>query len=311
VSGRAIGETPASGQGRTAARVVVWLATIILFLAGGLSILKLIEFGLDLNLDFEEVIRRIVEDYDALLALVLTPIVNAVLALLREWFDIDLHVHPHWKHVFVLLGIYFFRDSRMFRKLGYYDVAAVSLVWGALVAFATSVIVGLIPLERGDMWSNFLIGAMPVAGFFVYILGPTFASALWRREDSARYLGGHAEPFWSYIWRRAKRNFLVLSVGVVFLGLCLVVPPIGDMLPAIRDVRSPGLVLLAVLILVLAAYWLWRGLGQAHQQARKTGVPLRTALSNSGNVNLSMAMLAPFAASILLVALNELLKLAG
>jgi hypothetical protein len=156
-----------------------------------------------------------------------------------------------------------------------------------------------------------LIGAMPVAGFFVYILGPTFASALWRREDSARYLGGQAEPFWSYIWRRAKRNFLVLSVGVVFLGLCLVVPPIGDMLPAIRDVRSPGLVLLAVLILVLAAYWLWRGLGQAQRQARETGVPLRTALSNSGNVNLSMAMLAPFAASILLVALNELLKLAG
>jgi hypothetical protein len=228
---------------------------------------------------------------------------------LREWFGLDLHVHPHWKHVFVLLGVYFFRDSRMFRRLGYYDVAAVSLMWGAIVAFATGVVVGLIPLARGDMWSNFLIGATPVAGFFVYILGPTFASALWRREDSARYLGGRVEPFWSYIWRRAKRNFLVLGVGVVFLGLCLLVPAVGDVVPAIREVRGPGLVLLAVLILLLAAYWLWRGLGQARRQARETGVSLRTALSNSGNVNLSMAMLAPFAASVLLVALNELLKL--
>lgn len=290
-------------------RFVLWPATIILFLAGGLSILKLIEFGLDLNLDFEEVIRRIVEDYDAILSLVLTPLVNGLLALLRDWFSLDLHVYPHWKHVFVLLGIYFFRDSRMFRKLGYYDVAAVSLVWGAIVAFATSVVVGLIPLERGDMWSNFLIGATPVAGFFLYILGPTFASAFWRREESAHYLGGRVEPFWSYIWRRAKRNFIVLGVGVVFLGLCLFIPAVGDKLPAIGEVRSPGLVLLAVLVLMLSSYWLWRGFGQARRQSRDKGVPLRTALSNSGNVNLSIAMLAPFAASIVLVALNELLKL--
>jgi hypothetical protein len=292
---------------------VTVIATSLLFFVAALAVLKLIEFGLDFRFDFEGVIQYLVDEYEAAasaVAALFEPHIRSLLTTIGDWFGWNLTLQPHWKHVFVLLGVYFFRDSRMFRKLRYYDVAIVSFVWGAIVAFFASVVAGSIAVERGDMHANFLIGATPVVAFFAYILGPTLASALSRREQSAAYLGGQVEPFWSYLSRRVWRNLIVVSVGLAILAFFLLVPGVANSLPVIGELRSPGLVLLAVLIILLAGYWLGRGYKQASRQARDKGAPFSRTFFNSGNVNLSIAMLSPFVGSAAIVLFDRLLKLA-
>lgn len=296
----------------TAASGIFTVVTALIFFAGALSIVKLIEFGFDLKFDFEQVIQYLVDEYKSYASAVAAyfePYIKTLLLNLRVWFGWDVQLYPHWKHVFVLLGIYFFRDSRMFLKLRYYDVAMFSFVWGALVAFVASVIAGVFELKRGDMWGNFVIAATPVLGFFFYVVGATLANAWWRREDSAAYLGGQVEEFWPYLGRRVRRNLIVVSFGIVFLAVCLLLPGVSDLLPAIREMKSPGLILLAVLIVALAAYWLWRGFNQANRQVRDKGVAFATAFFSSGNVNLSIAMLAPFASTVLIILFDQFLKL--
>ena len=164
-------------------------------------------------------------------------------------------------------------------------------------------------VEKTLIEGNFVIAATPVLGFFFYVVGATLANAWWRREDSAAYLGGQVEEFWPYLGRRVRRNLIVVSFGIVFLAVCLLLPGVSDLLPAIREMKSPGLILLAVLIVALAAYWLWRGFNQANWQVRDKGVAFATAFFSSGNVNLSIAMLAPFASTVLIILFDRFLKL--
>jgi hypothetical protein len=65
------------------------------------------------------------------------PYISIALKKIAEWFGWHLHLHPHWRHVFVLIGLYCFRGARADYKEGNLITGTFRLVMGFVIAHTT------------------------------------------------------------------------------------------------------------------------------------------------------------------------------
>lgn len=282
-------------------RIVPYLLKLGIAFFAALSLVRLIEYASNLSFDFKGILPDIAAAWDDLLSRLeakLTPLIGPIYKQLYNWFGWQLILQPHWKYICALLGSYFVGDITTAFLRRHFDVVLVSAVAGALSATTAGVVAGSIPLSHHNPWDNLVIVAAPALAFFFYIFSATLANAWWHRREFAEYAGHPVEPFWRFLWTRSARNFrntiLALTVSACFLWI----EPLADT-PLLRDADSPGLVLLAILFLILSGYWLWRG----GQQARKrvlAGKPAWDAIMESGNIQMSIAMILPFLWTVVL-----------
>jgi hypothetical protein len=192
-------------------------------------------------------------------------------------------LEAHWQNIFVLLTLYFFRDSDQFFRIKYVRSGVVSLVWGFFVALCAGVAAGLLPLAQSGFGAYVTMVAIPLAAYVAYAFGATLANAIWYRQAFADYLQAPVEPFFAFLgkrmlWamQRAFGGFLIALAGFVAL--------------MVWPVPSPGLFMVAALVLVLAVYWLYRGTVQALAQSRSNGRSLGQSLWASGNITMGLDM---------------------
>lgn len=101
----------------------------------------------------------------------LAPMLEYVLHKLAEaldWKQIP-ELHPHWKHVFVLLMAIFTSFTKRTFFEGDYLLGSFGLSIGSLFALLSAFSVGLIPQNSSNFWANFLISAVPAILFWVAI----------------------------------------------------------------------------------------------------------------------------------------------
>lgn len=158
-------------------------------------------------------------------------------------------LQPHWKHVLVLMWLYFGTVTRVIMRFytsqGERIKIAVLTVWGFLLALASSLGAGAVVLD--DTLSNVLMAVFPIVGYMLYQLGWSgFLATLGTQES---WWNRYRAAFWLYLGPRV--------VAVIIAAFVLI--SIVDVLPFWTP-PSPGLAVLLGLTVVLAFYWLWTGL---------------------------------------------------
>ena len=198
----------------------------------------------------------LVDKYEEWMSIVFdwaVPYVGTALALVGSYLNLDLVLHSHWKHIFVLMGIYFFRDAQNAYSEGAPFTATFHLILGFTIALAASAFAGALPPDQVQTMLNFGIAAIPVAGLFLYsTIGCAWGATVRREQDAVdRHLP-------TPLWREAFMQRFLPALSRTMVALFLIV--VGLQVPWIRQVRSPSLALLGLLVILLALYWLWEGL---------------------------------------------------
>jgi hypothetical protein len=273
------------------------LRALTIFL-GVMSCMNLASRGFDFSLS--PFLEGLLDGYDkALLFLIgwAADLARDGLNAMSEYFDWrwNLVLHPHWRHIYILLQLYFLKDSLNFAEIGLVQAKQASRYGGILIALVAAFCAGLVDPGTGAYKNNLLIGAIAIGGFFAYALMMAFVTALFHRPAFQK-VTGKAETFWEFVGNRvgmaavrAFCGFLILAIGLPF-------------------VSGPGaaVVMLAALWLALAAEWLRRGWKQARNLV-SDGMTWRAALPAAGNIQLGLDMIATVSLAVVVIAIDHAL----
>lgn len=224
------------------------------------------------------------------------PTIRELLSSIRVYLPWELQLYPHWKHTFVLIGIYFFREALTLYRGGFAARAMFLGSYGFIVAVVTSVAAGTIDPTHGDVSAHFLIACIPILGVLAYDLGDGFVSATLFRNRIAQELN-HTPETWSHYFNERLFN----ASRRALLGLILLVAALQ--VPLVRQLPSPGLVILGLLIVVLALDRLRVGAVNAND-IRTDEEAWLSAFWRAGNTKLGLTMLGVFAGAALFFLFN-------
>ena len=265
---------------------------------GIMSLVLLVEQGFDVG--FSSAFGTVVDQYESSMDVLFGP-AEPFLTNLLESTGFDLELHPHWKHVLVIMSFYFGAVARVLWR--FYKTQeerfyiALLTTWGLLLAFAASLGAGSIEVD--DALSNVLMAVFPIAGFVLYQFG-------WAALLATL---GHQERWW--IRFRAAVNLYIgrRVIGVIAAALVLVTAAIE--LPIVKTPQSPGLVLLLGLVVALALFMLWTGAKGvleypkapewANADFRSQVVWTWNSWRATGNTRIGLSMLATLSGALLFV----------
>lgn len=214
------------------------------------------------------------------------PSIKEFLVGLRAYIPWDLHLYPHWKHTFVLIGIYFFREALTIYRTGFITRAIFLGCLGVVVAAATSIGAGTVHPTQGDASAHFLIAGIPILGVLAYDLGDGLVAATWFRARIAREFNREPESWSQYINERLFNASRRALVGLVILN-------VGLQIPFVQQLQSPGLAILGVLIVAVALDRLRVGAVNANA-IQADGERWFSAFWRTGNTKLGATMLSVF-----------------
>ena len=266
---------------------------------GAFSLLSLLELALSnlLGFPFSLPFQNILDYYDLAVVYLLQwaePYILLIVGWLSDIFDIELVLFSHWRHITVVIGLYFSRS--VWIAFGN-DVGAALFRLGEAVvlALAAGVAAGLVPLSSDMFFANFIVAAVPILALYLYgvingIYQMIFAFELERtRYDSVNtrvdVFLGHAKAAWSRSWL----GFAILIAGMAALHYF--------------DVPNSGLLMLTVLALSLSLYFLADGRRQARSKNSKSWPELFWSMDSS---RLGGAMLGVLAWDAILVLVDFL-----
>jgi len=262
---------------------VTGLLMVLLSVAGALSLFVLVAKGM--NVRPSPLGAAVAAQYEVLVdaALGWADRTNAdVVANVNAATGSDFSLRPHWKHVFVLLWLYF--GASVISSLGNPAGAAFRALWGSLVSLPTSVVASFAPLE--DTTSP-QIALSFILGLFAYGVG----LAAWLATLFPYSRDGERIPWgWSF-WYHLGPPFRMTFLAVLLLA-------VGDW--AMTQQIFPkglnfGLTGLVATMLLLGVYWVAYGLRR----------------SSSPNVALGVAVLSAIGGAVLLFALFAALGSVG
>lgn len=280
------------------------MASMIRLLGYVASVLSMVNLAYTaLKIGLIPALQQIIDYYERFMQAALgwiEPLVNGYLPHLAEILRIDLHLYPHWKHVFFLMGVYFFRSAAAAYGSENYSNAAFRVIWGLSVALASSVASGVVLLTTADLFANFLIAAIPLVGVLLFDLGCDAWSATWYRAEYARLADREILSWSQEFGPQAAYDFQRTAIGLIIVVA-------GLQVPSIRNLPSPGIALLVALLIVLAAHILI-----SSARASRAGPQDRPAAFRSeGSADLGTAILLSLLGALSFFALNSGLQPAG
>lgn len=263
----------------TARATITQLIGIALSLAGALSLFTLASHGSGLHTS--PVGGLVATQYDFVVQLALSwadDIAKGIVGTLNGADGESLVVHAYWKHVFILLWLYFGASVLNAARLGIVDGTLFRFAWGTIVSFPTSAIASAVPLEDT---TSALTALSFIIGLFAYGIG--LAAFLASTEPYKRATGDPVPWGWSF-WYRLAPPFRMSFLALFLLAL-------GDWLQTQglfpRGLHF-GLSALVATMLLLGLYWLGYGFNNARAGDVRLGYTVLTA------VGLAIAVFALF-----------------
>jgi hypothetical protein len=280
------------------------VSTTLGVVLGALSVVKLVQHGLHYGLG--PTLQIVVDYYEHFTRVMLgwaEPYIREQLVSLSGLLSWTPHLHPHWKHIFVLMGLYFFRAAGNAFRAGYRGTALFRTLWGLAIAAVASVGAGTVPIAQDDIWANALVAAVPIVGVTVHDIGYAAWSATTYRRKRAGLFSIPIPTWWSYFV-----TGMLYAMGRGVIGLAVLW--IGLQMPTIQRLPSPGLTMLGVLIVGLGGYWLSLA-GFQVTKIRREHETLLAALNRLAAWRHGTAILATFLGAGLFFTLNAGLGLVG
>lgn len=278
-----------------------WFGLIL----GALSVLALIQYGFDYG--FGPTFKLLLTYYENLTHAVIgwwaEPIIKVWLADASNYFGINLELYPHWKHVFILMGVYFFRDVSNSYQAGDRANAFFYLICGLILSITAAVGAGTVPASENNVTSNFLIAIAPISSMLLFDLISTIWRAVWRDESYTQLTPPNSKKRWDYF--RVPFFHIVGRYVVAFTILSF-----SLQIPEIYSLENAGLFMLGVLIVVLSFYWIVLGMMHASFNSDPDASWWDT-FRQSGSTGLGLSMLGVFFSALLFLTLNAGLQLYG
>lgn len=254
---------------------------------GAFSLISLIRHGI--NISFSDVLLAIINQYDSIVDIILgwaTPILQIIIDKINQSINIHLTLYEHWKHIFILIGIYLFREASSSYAIGFRVTSYFKTILSIIITTLTSIITGLLSLSSGNMFDQFFIAFIPILGIIIYDIIDNIWSVTFLREYWANQYHVPCPTWWSdfkqnLIWV-AHRN--VAAIAILIIGL---------QIPLIRHTDSPGVVMLTLLIFLMSFYWFWRGISNV-KFVRRENDNWEIALWRTGYAHIGAAMLGVF-----------------
>lgn len=249
----------------------------------------------------DDVVLSVLNQYDELSTIALgwfEPYVAPVLSRFRGWMNWDLVLHAHWKYVFQLMFIYFSADAKTAWNTGRSINSIVMAVSGGLIALVVSVFSGLFDPLGEKFIGSLAIGGAPIVGYTIYALIAAVTSGIFSRAKHAADAGLPKQSFGEFVGSRAKRALLTMLFGlaILFVGILVLVS-------AFPELKNPGLPMLIVLVFLLGANWVTRGISQVYRKFESSGGPTVSDILGMANVRLGAGMMGTIVGAIGQVAL--------
>ena len=270
--------------------------------------MAVLKHGLDYG--FGPTLQLLLDYYESLTQVLLgwaEPYLKDTLADLRDLVGWDLKLYPHWKHIFVLMMVYFSARLRSAWAVGERTSAAFLWVTGLVWAFLSSVAAGSVPIMPGTRTTtSMLVAIFPVIGVFLFDLSENVWTSVLRRDVQAKLEGDEKftrlEVF-RKLARKASLRFLV-ACFIILMAVQIME------LPVFKDVSNPGLVVLGLLVIAMSFYWLYQGtLATPHRQ--RPGESWLQAYLRTGSTRVGLIILATVSGAILFVLINAGMKPLG
>jgi len=254
--------------------------------------------------------------YDALIKILLgwlEPYINAALDWIAVLINWDLQLYPHWKHVFVLLGLYFFTKALTSFRAGAFGSGIFQLMLGLTVALTTAVAAGTISLSAdagsdNAALSQFFLASTPLAGYFIFQFTQNIWGATFTRQWNARNNRVEPSSWFAFFVNTTTRTIRLSLAGLMVVG-------IGSLMPFIQALPGPGLALFGGLIVLLAAWNLWFGVVRTRNDRARSNLGEIETWSQTywrqGDPNVGAAMVGVIIWAINLAATNAGLGLVG
>lgn len=207
------------------------------------------------------------------------------LAWLSAQTGFDLEVPPIWTHVFVILGVYFFREAAVNLREGHRHSAIFNTVVGAACALGASVAIAALTRAPHPAADTLACLAVVVAAFVYHQIG-TIWDATVNRALLARSRN-LATPSWGAHYLNGLRRGGVRALVGSALAIALMQAPF------VRALPEPSLLVALMLVLAFALYWLADGVRDA-RLIRGAGERLEAAWLRSAHTQLGLDMLRPF-----------------
>lgn len=187
---------------------------------------------------------------ETIVALLIEPVISAVFAMLPKPTFVDgSHLLSHWKHVFVLMWLFFGSFGRAYMRTTPGTFDRFPALWGRLCAVLAGVVAGIFPPTSPAVFG------LPALCFFLFTVGIYGAT---HGEQRARW--GNTVGFTGLLW---------------FLAMYLALDPSN---PARLQFTgsSPGLAMLAIFVTGLGLIYLVTGL--VFEDERLNSRPARAGL---------------------------------
>jgi hypothetical protein len=265
-------------------------------LIGTLSVLVLMDHAA--RIGWLPVFSAILAYYTQVKNLVLTPvakIAHVLVALAADIFSVDLGLHEYWSDVFVLMTLYLGSRALSYWRAGLRRRAIFRVVWSFAVGLLTGIVVGLLSPESG--WDNLMMFELILVGLTVFELVDASWAATFHRKQALSWI--------SDVTRYLAFSWPSLGLGLVLLTVFWAN---YDYFSA-EWIVLPGIVFFLAYLVVLAAYWITRGLISS-RASQKQGTGLEKFLASS-NTQIGLLILRSLGGAAILILFNAGLSLAS
>jgi hypothetical protein len=186
-----------------AAGVISWFVSTI-------SIVMLLRHGF--SIDLSAFAQSMLDQYEVISKVAFgwaEPFIEAMLDTIRRSLYWDLHLYPHWKHVFVLLMVYFGVDTRTLMGIRDKGWPILQAIVGVLIAIVASIVAGCIPVSfnQSTVSDNLLLASAPLLGMSAFLF------------TSCVVLASSSRKHWLSFWTRLAENGTRLMQATVALLL--------------------------------------------------------------------------------------------
>jgi hypothetical protein len=271
-----------------------WLGLIF----GTLSVVMLIKHGFDYG--FVAPLQLVLDFYEQAMQLLFgwaEPWLREQLVGLRAWFGLDLSLYGHWKHVFLLMMLYFNANARILWRPGDKLLAIFLFAVGVIIALGVAIGVSVVSLR--DPLSPPLLISVPILGVVIHEL----AMALWEATFRER------PPGMSW-WARLRIDHRLVRWAIV-LGTGAFVVSISDYGRAlIKQFPGVGLLVLALFIVLFAIDHIYESIRRAIDYPDE-GEKWWETFHQYTLARIGLLMLASILGALVFIATNAGLKLAG
>jgi hypothetical protein len=200
-------------------------------------------------------------------------------------FNFHLIIFSHWRHIFILLSIYFFRSAMINYSYGYKRTGYFTAMWGLIIALVVSLLLGSIPVN--EIRTRIMLGGLlvPISGIFLFDLGrQVWITTFSRNIIADRY----RVPHYSW-WEYFKPNLILCLGQAIGSAVCV---SIYLSIPFVKSSQSPILFSMALLILSIAIYRICLGIMESPKLRKEDSTKIAAFLrTHSAGLALSILSL--------------------